>query len=345
MPAYKDTKRGTWFAKFQVTDAATGARKAVVKRGFSTKREALDYEAKHRTEASGGSRATFNEIMDECLKSMDSSETAIRMKKSWISLHFPLHDRPIDKITRPALMEWRNALKDSGLATRTLNRGLGYVKAVCAYAHKVYGIPDNSVILNNFKLSKEEKQEMPVWTPEEFHQFISCVDLAYYRAYFTYLYWTGCRRSEGLALCKDDISGNRVRIWRAIKHFKNGFLPLKTDSSERTITLDRKTLEILQPFIDAADPFVFGGKRSLPISNVQREFRKAIEKSGVPPIRIHDLRHSHATVLINSGVNIVAVSKRLGHSSINMTLKVYAHLLKETDDELVAVLDDLHEEE
>lgn len=342
MPAYKDKKRGTWFAKYQVTDPLTGARKAVIKRGFPTKREALDYEAKHRADAKSGSRATFDEIFEEYLQDMDTSETSMKMKRSWIRRHFPLHDRPIDKITRPALIEWRNTLKDSGLATRTMNRGLGYVKAVCGHAQRIYGIPDNSVILKNFKLTKEDKEEMPVWTPEEFDRFIACVDLAYYRAYFTYLYWSGCRRSEGLALCKGDITGNRVHIWRAIKHFKNGFLPLKTDSSERTITLDQKTLEILQPFIEAADPFVFGGKRSLPISSVQREFTKAIKKSGVQPIRIHDLRHSHATVLITNHVNIVAVSKRLGHSSINMTLKVYAHLLKEAEDELVAVLDTIH---
>lgn len=59
--------------------------------------------------------------------------------------------------------------------------------------------------------------------------------------------------------------------------------------------------------------------------------------------RLHDLRHSHATLLINSGVNIVAVSKRLGHSSINQTLKTYTHLLKNTDDELINTLEKLEE--
>ena len=60
-------------------------------------------------------------------------------------------------------------------------------------------------------------------------------------------------------------------------------------------------------------------------------------------IRIHDLRHSHATILINNGVNIVAVSKRLGHSDINMTLKVYTHLLEKNADELVDKLEELKE--
>ena len=57
------------------------------------------------------------------------------------------------------------------------------------------------------------------------------------------------------------------------------------------------------------------------------------------PICIHDLRHSHATWLINSGVNIVAVSKRLGHASINQTLKTYTHLLQKTNDEMMDTIE------
>ncbi|WP_371832614.1 tyrosine-type recombinase/integrase [Grylomicrobium aquisgranensis] len=63
-----------------------------------------------------------------------------------------------------------------------------------------------------------------------------------------------------------------------------------------------------------------------------------IEKSGVQKIRMYDLRHSHATWLINHGVNIVAVSKRLGHASIEQTLKTYTHLLESTDNEMMKII-------
>ena len=62
------------------------------------------------------------------------------------------------------------------------------------------------------------------------------------------------------------------------------------------------------------------------------QFKKAIKASGVKNIRLHDLRHSHATILINNGVNIVAVSKRL---DIETTLKTYTHLLSDTNKELI----------
>lgn len=83
--------------------------------------------------------------------------------------------------------------------------------------------------------------------------------------------------------------------------------------------------------LDRSQPYLFGGSTPLCPSPVQRQFTKAILKAGVKKIRIHDLRHSHATWLINSGVNVVAVSKRLGHTDINQTLETYTHLLASTD--------------
>ena len=133
-----------------------------------------------------------------------------------------------------------------------------------------------------------------------------------------------------------------MHIWRTIKHYKNGFLPLKVDSCERWISLDSRTMEVIAPLLERADPFVFGGRQSLSISSLQRVFTAAVKASGVPAIRIHDLRHSHATLLINSGVNIVAVSKRLGHASINQTLRTYTHLLQRADDEMLDILEKLH---
>lgn len=341
MPAYKDKTRGTWYVKFQVTDTLTGARKAVLRRGFATRREALNYEAEHRAEGAKTRHTTFDAIFEEYLKGLDANEATKQQKRSWLIQYFPMYEEEMERLTRPALVQWRNSLKDTGLSARTINRGISFVRAVCKYAETVYGAQNNAVVLQNYKREQKPAAQQ-VWTVDEFNAFLECVDGEYYKAYFTFLFWTGCRRSEALAVCAEDITGNKVHIHRAIKHYKNGFIPLKNGSSERTITIDARTMEILQPFIECAAPFVFGGETSLSITQVQERFSKAIKKSGVHPIRIHDLRHSHATLLINNGVNIVAVSKRLGHSSVNMTLEVYTHLLQKTDDELVETLEKLH---
>ncbi len=124
--------------------------------------------------------------------------------------------------------------------------------------------------------------------------------------------------------------------------------PPKTASSVRKIKLDKYTLEMLKPLLTKDGDYLFGDYEPLGISTIQRAFDKAITAANadghpLKKIRIHDLRHSHATILINNGVNIVAVSKRLGHSDINMTLKVYTHLLEKNADELVDKLEKLKE--
>lgn len=85
--------------------------------------------------------------------------------------------------------------------------------------------------------------------------------------------------------------------------------------------------------------------KGLPITCVQREFERAIKESGVKKIRIHDLRHSHASFLLDNNVPPVAVKDRLGHSSVNVTLSVYAHMLQRTEDEMIATIDALRQKE
>ena len=120
-------------------------------------------------------------------------------------------------------------------------------------------------------------------------------------------------------------------------------MPLKTDSSERTL----KVIEPVQAILSAIqgdlkdNEYLFGYEHPLPITNLQRAFTKGIKASGVKKIRIHDLRHSFATNAIAAGVNIVALSKYLGHSTIQQTLETYVHALEKTDDELLKLMNEL----
>ena len=85
---------------------------------------------------------------------------------------------------------------------------------------------------------------------------------------------------------------------------------------------------------------MFGNPKGFSPSTITYWYQKAIKDSGVKYIKLHNLRHSHATWLICNGVNIVAVSKRLGHASITQTLETYTHLLKETDSEMMCKIND-----
>jgi integrase len=340
MPVYKE-ENGTYTVRFYADDKLTGKRKQIRKRGFKTRREAVQWEAKAKAEnMTTTSSATFWDIFQRQLDNNDTSLSTRSKKEAWISTYFAeFVDLPIDKISKADLVQWRNSLKESGLAVRTLNCGLQYVRSVFGFYNSVYGGQNPAVVLKSFKLTKADKTEMKIWTPEQFQQFAEAVENPMMRAFFTFLYWTGCRRGEAIAITADCFQGNKVHIFRSMKHFKNGFQPLKTDSSERTITVDSATMAILEPWIQQADPFVFGGVTSLAITTIDRAFREGIRLSGVDPIRIHDLRHSHASFLLNNGANIIAVSKRLGHATITQTLETYAHLMNDTEEKMMEIIE------
>lgn len=340
MPVYKDVN-GTYTARFYTDDKLTGERKQIRKRGFKTRREAVQWEAQAKAEQMAAtSSATFWDIFQRQLDNNDTSLSTRTKKEAWISTYFAeFVDLPIEKISKADLVQWRNSLKESGLAVRTLNCGLQYVRSAFGFYNSVYGGQNPAVVLKSFKLTKADKTEMKIWTPEQFQRFAEAVENPMMRAFFTFLYWTGCRRGEAIAITADCFQGNKVHIYRSMKHFKNGFQPLKTDSSERTITVDSATMAMLEPWIRQADPFVFGGVTSLAITTIDRAFREGIRLSGVDPIRIHDLRHSHASFLLNNGANIIAVSKRLGHATITQTLETYAHLMNDTEEKMMEIIE------
>ena len=102
-----------------------------------------------------------------------------------------------------------------------------------------------------------------------------------------------------------------------------------------------KEYKLIEESISGFDSnwFVIGRLEPLPQTSIDRVKDNAIKKANVKRIRIHDFRHSHATILISQGCNIVAVSKRLGHSNAEMTLKVYTRLLQKSEDELIDKLE------
>lgn len=355
MAIIKDEKRNTWTVRTR-QKKADGKYKEITKRGFKTKREAKDWESsipRSFTEEAPQEEKhipTFREV-DQLYIQHKGSKPSTRQQETYrLDTYFADHvNRPITEISKQDLITWRIDLGNLEISTSVKNFMIYAVKGCFDFAQNYDYIEKSpALILEKFKKKQEEIiDEMETWTPEEFKQFHDAVEDDTYRAYFSFLYWTGVRRSEGLAVCYTDLdqAAGTVRIWHAIKNFPNGFIPLKNDSSIRTIRLDPVLLEEIKPLIDQCDedhPFIFGGERSLPITNVQRQFAKAVNASGVKRIRIHDLRHSFATNAINNGCNIVAVSKYLGHSTIEQTLKTYTHLLEKTDKQMLDIMSRLH---
>lgn len=336
MPTYFDKERKTWTARYRVKDPVTGKYREHKKRGFKYKREAQVWESEQLTSRNVQTLETFKEMAARWEESEQATkQTSQKHRENFEKRFSEYYEQPIRSITKQNLVKWRsNLASNDSYSTGTKNQVLSFVKSVFRFSNAVYDIPDQACTLKPFKKTDNEilQKEMKVWTPEQFQKFENSIppDLAMYRIFFELLFWTGMRRGEAIALNKIDICNGWINVHRSWRTATEGFKPTKTKESRR-VKLDPATDEHIQTLMELPGSLVFGGAVPLSPTTIKRIWDQAIKDSGVPHIRIHDLRHSHATWLINNGVNIVAVSKRLGHSSIDITLKTYTHLLDETD--------------
>jgi len=341
MPVYKDETRGTWYVKMSSVDPVTKKRKQTLKRGFKKKADAQKWEAENRV-SKDSTAAPFSQMFEESVRFHGTTEETALKKRLWLQKYFPMYDTPVNRITKPLLINWRNSLEDYGFTTTYINEGIRFVKGVLRYTYDIYDIPPVHNVLRTYRAEKPDDAKI-IWDVDEFQQFIDAVPEGYYRAWFTFVYWTGCRRGEALAVCKDDfdLENKTVHICKQKRDQSDGFRKVKTGRSDRVIAVDDATMEYLLPYIRDANPYVFGGTTSLSMSAVRENMIKGIKASGVKPLTPHGLRHSHASMLINNNVNVLAVSKRLGHASPSITLQVYAHLLQKTESEMRFIINDL----
>lgn len=215
--------------------------------------------------------------------------------------------------------------------------------SILNFGIKYYGLNQNvASIAGNFKKSKGSvKKELNFLTENEFKNFINCETNETYRDFFTLLFYTGMRRGEMLALLTDDIdfTKNEININKSINP-RNGKIATvpKTNKSNRKIKMLKIIKEILFKY-KSINGTIFGLSKITP-TTLQRKCDKNCKLAEINKnIRIHDFRHSFASMCINRGVPIEIISEYLGHESISTTLNVYAHLYPNSQDKLIDLLD------
>lgn len=333
-----DSTRRTWTVRWRERNAVTGETTARKKRGFATKREARRFE----DEMEGlNASASFSQIADrylESLKGYANDNTRASKRKLLEKYAGDLLAKNVREIKNRDMLTFREKLAGEDLSVGTKNRVMQIVKAVARFGSDFYELPDFSKTLKAFPKKADDVAPIRVISPEEFRQTMEHVTNEVYRRFYVFLYHTGCRRGEALALTKDEINGRQVSFNKSLRRTNTGRTPLKTTASRRTITLDDEAFEAIRPLLDEGGIYVFGDHEVLSTTTVQRLFDKALQDAGLPHYRIHDLRHSFITNAITNGADIVTVSRYVGHSNIDQTLNTYSHLLKDSENRLIGIL-------
>ena len=345
MPVYKDKKRGTWYCRFRYTDWR-GKRIETTKRGFLTKRDAKEYEESAKKKQSAAA-LTFRELYGIYMQDMKNrlKKTTMHSKQAIAEKHLLPYfgDLELDKITPITIRQWQAEIlrartpQGKPYSAAYMRLLQAYLSGLLSYAVKYYGLPKNPIKIAG-SIAKTETKDMMYWTAEEFSQFMSYEQKPMYRAIFLILFWCGLRRGEVLALTGEDIDADRktIRINKSYSRLKGRedviALP-KTAKSVRTITAPSVVINAVQTYL--ATLYKYDGKaRMFPIyiHGIGEELARVCSISGVKKIRVHDLRHSHASYLINKNVPVKLISQRLGHESVETTLRIYAHIYKDTED-------------
>ena len=353
MPIYKNNDNGTWYCMCWFTDWQ-GKRKQKCKRGFATKREALEWEREFLMQKQADLGMTFESFVtlyEKDIKPKLKLNTWLSKESVIKKLILPyFKDRKLSEITARDVIDWQNEI-------RNIKNNQGkcyssdYLKNIhtqlsCLFNHavKYYGLQSNPAAKAG-RMGSEEPREMLFWTKEEYLKFADAMmdkPMSYYA--FEMLYWCGIREGELLALTpKDfDFKAETVSINKSYQRLKGQdvITTPKTRKSNRVIKMPHFLCEEINEYIKM---FYNVGEndRIFPFTKhyLTKEMERGSKQTGVKRIRIHDLRHSHISHLIDMGFTALAIADRVGHESIDITYR-YAHLFPSRQDEMANKLNE-----
>lgn len=255
----------------------------------------------------------------------------------------------MSEICAADIRAWQNELLKKGYSQTYLRTINNQLSCIFKYAEKYYDLPRNPCTQAG-SIGKGKADEMKFWTQAEFEQFIECLKdkpQSYYA--FLILYWTGCRMGELLALTLEDFNAEekKLRINKSYQRIqsKDVITEPKTQKGNRIITLPDFLVNQLKEYVNRLYGIMPRDRLfQITKSYLEHEMIRGVKLSGVKKIRIHDLRHSHASLLISKlGAQPSLVAERLGHEKIQTTLSTYSHLYPEQSRELANQLNTLIE--
>ena len=332
MAVYKEDKTGTWRVIYRYTDW-NGERKQTQKRGFKTRREAQAWEHEQLNKKNADLDMKFKSFVE-----LYTADVKTRLKENtWATKEHIIRTKlepyfgklKMCAITPQQIITWQNELINyrdeqgkaySPVYLKTVNNQLS---AIFNHAVKYYNLRENPCKKAG-SMGKKKNREMQFWTKEEYLKFAGAMmdkPLSYYA--FEMLYWCGLREGELLALTPSDFDFEKrtVSITKSYQRLNGQDLITtpKTEKSNRVITMPKFLSDEIQDYLKMLydiepDSRMFTVTKSY----LYREMERGAKEAGVKRIRVHDLRHSHVSLLIDMGFSATAIADRVGHESMNV---------------------------
>lgn len=344
---------GKWEVFVYVPDY-TGKKKLKHKRGFKTKREAVAWGEQFKLQQASNLDMSFQAFWELYREDMGQRlrENTFRTKEYIVELKIIPYfgSRKIADIKAADIRKWQNQLMKEGYAQTYLKTIHNQLSAIFNYAVKYYDLPKNPCVQAG-SMGKSQADAMEFWTQEEFEIFVECVkDKPVSYIAFKTMFWTGVRVGELLALTLEDFNPKEktLRINKSYQRIqgKDVVTEPKTEKSKRIIALPDFLVEEIKDYMSRLYGLMKTDRLFMVTkSYLEHEMLRGIELSGVKRIRLHDLRHSHASLLISKlGAQPLVVAERLGHEKIQTTLNTYSHLYPNQARDLADQLNGLNEE-
>jgi integrase len=346
--AYKEKDTKKWTAQWFET-TAKGEKRKRRKRGFETKKEALEYERQKKLNSIKSMDMKLSEFMEVYFedKQNELKERTLKNKKYMMEQHIIPYfgNKMMSEITASHIIQWQNEMKTKGFSEAYLRMIQNQLTSLFTHASRIYDLHTNPCKKVK-RMGSYDSRNLDFWTNDEYQQFIQTIEKgSRYYLIFEILFWTGCRVGELLALTPNDINIDKSQISINKTYYRTGRKDVitepKTKQSVRVIEIPDFLKQEIKEFIDGH----YGmpdNERLFPIVQeaVQHKMKRQAVKAGVKKIRVHDLRHSHVSYLINKGVEPILIKERLGHKDIRITLNTYGHLYPNQQRKIAELLDD-----
>jgi len=323
-------------------------RKRKMKRGFRTKKDALEWERDFLQQQTADMDMTFSAFVELYILDMKTRlrqstwETKENIINKKILPYFG--EKRMRDINAKGVIQWQNEMmglrgKDGKPYSATYLKTLhNQVSAIFNHAVRFYDLKSNPAAKAG-SIGQKEAKEMLFWTKDEYSKFADAMmdkPLSFYA--FEMLYWCGIRLGELLALTPSDFDFTKgiVSVTKSYQRLgrEDIITEPKTPKSNRTIKMPEFLCQEIQEYLR----LLYGGdndSRMFPVtkSYLHHEMDRGSKESGVKRIRVHDIRHSHVSLLIEMGFSAVAIADRVGHESIDITYR-YAHMFPSKQDEM-----------